>query len=106
VKAISEAVGNGKVYSLADGNSVAFPSKEHQDIFRVNLDMKPSELLLGTEEAPADFEWFSERGLVQNAKKVLTEFTKKFNLRPIKIISNTVYNEKERAGKYRTTLEE
>jgi len=40
--------------------------KNLEDLFTLDLDIKPSELLVGTEEAPADFEWYCEKGLCLN----------------------------------------
>jgi len=38
--------------------------------------MQTSSMLVGTEEAPVEFEWTCEKGLQGSTRKVLEEFTK------------------------------
>jgi hypothetical protein len=53
---------------------------------KLDLDLRPSSLLVGEEEATVDFEWTCEKGLGSSIKVVLKEFKKAENLRPIKIL--------------------
>ena len=58
MQSISDFVGTGKTVSLetVDNNII---KAEHEDAFRVNLDVVPSALLVD-EENPPDFEWTAE----------------------------------------------
>jgi hypothetical protein len=47
--------------------------------------MKPSPLIVGSEEAPVEFEWFCERGITAHTRRVLEEFWSVHLLRPIKV---------------------
>lgn len=46
-------------------------------------------------ENPAEFEWVCELGLIENTNKVLEEFWKAHNLRPMKIMMVTPENERK-----------
>ena len=49
-------------------------SDDMEDFFKLDIDFKPSVLLVGSEDSPSDFEWYSEKGIAQNTKLVLDEF--------------------------------
>lgn len=42
----------------------------------LDIDMKPSPLVVGSEENPVDFEWVCEKGIAVHCRKVLEEFWK------------------------------
>ena len=46
------------------------------DYFNLDIDMKPSPLVVGSEESPSDFEWFCEKGIANHTRKILEEFWK------------------------------
>ena len=48
--------------------------------------MRPSKVLVGTAEEPAEFEWVSRKGLKDNIKIVLNQFCEKEKLRPMKML--------------------
>ena len=73
-----------------------------EPIFRLDLDIKPSELLVGTPDVPVEFEWFSEvyyfiykikKGLCVNTFKVLNEFWKKHSIFDFLIINRFKTNQ-------------
>lgn len=38
-----------------------------EDLFRIDIDLAPSSLLVSNdEENPAEFEWYAEKGLIEN----------------------------------------
>jgi hypothetical protein len=50
-------VGNGKVVSVEENDLI---TKEMEQMLRLNLDIKPTGLLVGDEENPVEFEWSAE----------------------------------------------
>ena len=48
--------------------------------------MNPSPLVVGNEENPVEFDWHCEKGIINHTRKVLEEFWKAHDLRPMKIM--------------------
>jgi len=42
-------------------------NEEAPDYLKLNLDAKASNLFVGNEENPVDFEWYCEKGIAANA---------------------------------------
>lgn len=57
MQAISNEVGSGQICSVE--NDEMF-TEDMKLMFSVDLDMRPSSLLVGEDEAPVDFEWSCE----------------------------------------------
>lgn len=83
IESISVEVGSGHTVSTSD---CSLFSPEVIQCLKLDLDLRPSALLVGEDEAAVDFEWTCEKGLGSNIKLVLKEFKKAENLRPIKIL--------------------
>ncbi|CAD8139433.1 unnamed protein product [Paramecium pentaurelia] len=84
IQGIATGVGSGWIEQNDDFFKDFTP--EEMDCFRLHLDCKTSQMFIGNEETPSDFEWHCEKGIAFNAKKILQEFTSIHKLRPIKII--------------------
>ncbi|CAD8042976.1 unnamed protein product [Paramecium primaurelia] len=84
IQGIATGVGSGWIEQNDDFFKDFTP--EEMDCFRLHLDCKTSQMFIGNEETPSDFEWHCEKGIAFNAKKILQEFTSIHKLRPIKIL--------------------
>ena len=76
-------MGSGHTVSTSD---CSLFSPEVVQCLKLDLDLRPSSLLVAEDEAAVDFEWTCEKGLGSSIKVVLKEFKKAENLRPIKIL--------------------
>lgn len=92
VESISKGVGSGLTVSVEES-----PLLENKEIFSLNIDIRPSKLLVGTAEEPVEFEWTCRNGLQENAKNVLEEFCQTHKLRPLNIL--TFIQDKHRTDK-------
>ena len=81
IEVISKGVGSGKVESVKESNLIITPER-----YLLDLDMRPSKILTGTEEESAEFEWVAKKGLKDNIKSVLTQFCEKEKHRPLKML--------------------
>lgn len=50
------------------------------------MDIRASKVLIGTVEEPVDFEWVARKGICENIKQQLAEFSKKEHLRAMKLL--------------------
>ena len=51
-------------------------TEEMKQCLTLDLDLRPSYLLVGEDEAPVEFEWTCEKGLTTSINVVLKEFKK------------------------------